>query len=266
MKTPARPEILAIIALLVLLTVGVVFYVLFNDSAGGDGTAGSTQSGTGTTGANAKNAGASANKNAAGTDNTAAGATGDSAGKATFDPDAPAGRTPAGTRKSGIHGTGPRVTLHASNQRPASDDELKKNPAKIREVHLEIRTPLRTIGDSIRNGVTPPREISFPIFDSEDVLLTNIRYKPQNDNYAGVFIADVADADGKTTIYGHALLSYVNNALVGDIHMPDGRRILIQNEKFSPEDANAIRLTQLDPAKIPGCGTCKMHLERVRKK
>jgi len=170
-------------------------------------------------------------------------------------------------RLSGIPGTGPRLTLSASNVTRSNVDATAE-PWKMREDRMELREPLLAIGNGIRAGGAPPAEIVFPLFDGENITLTNIRFKPQRDDVAGVFIGQVADASGSATPYSHALLSYYNGALVGDIHTADGRVFAIRNvnseREAVPAGVNAIYLAQNDPAKMPVCGTCKEAREKAQ--
>jgi hypothetical protein len=148
---------------------------------------------------------------------------------------------------------GARVRIVASEQRPTPAAALVAQPWKIREEWRVLSESFLNIGNATRTTGKTPEEIEFPLFDGESITLTHFRYRPQNAPNKGAFLGEVK---GENT--GHVLLSYVNNALVGTIHIPaQSRYYEIRNNTPDGGAVSQVFLTQLDPAKMPTCGTCQ---------
>jgi hypothetical protein len=149
---------------------------------------------------------------------------------------------------------GPVNRITASGNRPTPAAELSQEPWKVREEWRELSVSFLDIGNRVRNGEPPPSELEFPLFDGNAVTLTDFEYRPQGLADEGVFFAKVkGEAAG-----GHVLFSYVKNALVGTIHVPSHSFYYeIRNNTPQGGAASQIFLAQLDPIKMPRCGTCQ---------
>jgi hypothetical protein len=143
------------------------------------------------------------------------------------------------------------VKITAIEAKPTSAADLANTPWKKREEWRKMSVSLFDIGSAVRKGNPLPAEIEFPLFDGKSVTLNNLRFRPQRLTSDGVFLAGIKGED----LGSHALLSYANNALTGEIHGPSGSYTIRNN---TPKDGTAsqIFLEQLDPSKMPPCGTC----------
>jgi hypothetical protein len=146
------------------------------------------------------------------------------------------------------------VRITASNVIRTPDQDLADEPWKIREERRELSESFLNIGNRVRSGEPAPAEVEFPLFDGKSVTLTDFEYHPQSLPNEGVFFAKVkGDVSGN-----HVLFSYVNNALVGAIHVPSLDLFFdIRNATAQGGAASEIFLAQLNPAKMPVCGTCR---------
>jgi hypothetical protein len=145
------------------------------------------------------------------------------------------------------------VRIAASEQRPTPAAALSAQPWKIREEWRVLSTSFLSIGNATRASGKAPEAIEFPLFDGDSITLTNFQYRPQNAPNKGAFLGEVKGENS-----GHALLAYVNNALVGTIHIPSQARYYeIRNNTPDGGAVSQVFLAQLDPAKMPACGTCQ---------
>jgi hypothetical protein len=145
-----------------------------------------------------------------------------------------------------------RITALANKPTPAA--ELALEPWKLREEWRELSVSFLDIGTRVRNGEPPPSELEFPLFDGNSITLTDFEYRPQANPNEGAFFAKVkGEPEG-----GHVLFGYVNNALVGTIHVPS-KSFYYEVRNNTPQGgaASQVFLAQLDPAKMPRCGTCQ---------
>ena len=91
---------------------------------------------------------------------------------------------------------------------PGADEEYK-----IREERRDLSLSFLELAKHF--STEPIDRLDFPLFDGQQVHLTDITHKP-HDATAGVFFAKVeGEPHG-----GHVVLAYVNNALAGSIHLP----------------------------------------------
>ncbi|MDR2863567.1 MAG: hypothetical protein LBV54_06825 [Puniceicoccales bacterium] len=117
------------------------------------------------------------------------------------------------------------------------------------QIRAEVRTITPALADFGRQfGEKPFAEMAFPLFDGEQLQLTDLRLKRLGAD-SGVFRAKIkGDTEG-----GDVVLSYVRGAVAGRIHIPSLNRYF---EIRSADGVNRSVLFQLDPAKMPACGTC----------
>ena len=163
--------------------------------------------------------------------------------------DSPPPATPPATP----HG-GPVIRIAALGNKPVPAAALTEEPWKMREEWRELSVSFFDIGNRVRNGEPPPSELEFPLFDGGAITLTDFEYRPQALPNEGVFFAKVK---GEPT-GGHVLFSYVNNALVGTIHVPSKSYYYeVRNNTPQGGAASQVFLAQLDPLKMPRCGTCQ---------
>ncbi|MDR1497469.1 MAG: hypothetical protein LBS59_03515 [Puniceicoccales bacterium] len=137
-------------------------------------------------------------------------------------------------------------------------DNITAQPAAELEAHhlraekRDLSESFLNIGERVKNGSTI-ETLEFPLFDGESVQLANFEYRPQGGPNEGVFFASIKGEANRD----HVLFSYVNNALTGTIHIPSQNRYYdIRNATPQGGAKSQIILTQLDPAKMPRCGTC----------
>lgn len=129
---------------------------------------------------------------------------------------------------------------------------MRPDPAVHHELRVEERALSVTIPELYRSDSTsPPETLRFPLFDGRSVLLKSLRHQPMGTGQGVLF----AEADGEPQ-GGHVLLSYVGPALAGMIHLP--ARGEFYEIRTAPNGSSHI-LTQLDPDKMPACGTCVQH-------
>jgi hypothetical protein len=140
---------------------------------------------------------------------------------------------------------------------PANDPSLASHIEILREERRDLSESFLRIGNSIRDGAPPPSEIEFPLFDGNTVTLTDFKLIPFAPKNEGVFSAKVK---GVETTH-HVFLSYVNNTLNGEIHVPAAvpaasRYYEIRNAA-TPAGADITRtfLAQIDPSRLK-CGEC----------
>ncbi|MDR2513132.1 MAG: hypothetical protein LBD01_05005 [Puniceicoccales bacterium] len=121
---------------------------------------------------------------------------------------------------------------------------------KLRQERRELDTALLDLARRLETE--PLARLDFPLFDGQQVHLVDIKHTAK-DSTAGVFFAKVeGEAQG-----GHAILAYAKNALAGSIHLPSkGLYFLVHNAAPQGEAPNQSFLIQLDPTKMPKCGTC----------
>jgi hypothetical protein len=124
------------------------------------------------------------------------------------------------------------------------------DPSYMREERREVVPNVSEFGRRYKDE--PFKEMEFPLFDGESVQLTDVELRVLSPN-EGVFLAKVkGDPSG-----GHFMLSYVGNAVSGTLHIPSqDRYFFIRNA--SPDGAvqSFNFLAQVDPDKMPKCGTC----------
>lgn len=130
--------------------------------------------------------------------------------------------------------------------------KMEPDPTTGYELRCERRELSMAIPDLYRGDTSPPPEsIHFPLFDDKFVRLQSLRHQSMGSNQGVVFAEAEGEPEG-----GHILLSYVGTALAGMIHLPS--RGEFYEIRTAPDGQSHI-LTQLDPAKMPVCGTCVQH-------
>ncbi|MDR2429840.1 MAG: hypothetical protein LBD14_02900 [Puniceicoccales bacterium] len=140
----------------------------------------------------------------------------------------------------------PAFPMRARNATPTPD--AAREPYKIREETRDIEGPsLMEVARQFKAGAA--LEMAFPLFDGEQVVLTDVRLE-SIDARSGVFLAKVHGEPGG----GHVALSYVNDIMDGEIHIPSQNRYFILRTTGGGTPRNV--LAQLDGAKMPRCGSC----------
>ncbi|EIP97262.1 hypothetical protein OpiT1DRAFT_01695 [Opitutaceae bacterium TAV1] len=145
------------------------------------------------------------------------------------------------------------VRIKATGSVPTPAAALASEPWKLREEKIWLSQSFLDIGTRVRNGEAVPDELEFPIFDGSSLTFTGLRYHRLDSANEGIFTARVKGDPGG----GHVLFSYVNHALSGVIHAPEsGLALSIRNATPQGGESSVIYLAQLDPEKMPVCGTC----------
>lgn len=140
----------------------------------------------------------------------------------------------------------PIFQMRANNATPTP--AASREPYKIREETRDIEGPsLLEMARQFQTGAAS--EMAFPLFDGEQVLLTDVKLS-LIDGRSGVFLAKVRGEPGG----GHVALSYVNDIIDGEIHIPSQNRYFTL--RTTGGDAPRNVLAQLDNEKMPRCGSC----------
>lgn len=149
---------------------------------------------------------------------------------------APHEASPAPVQPSPESSTPPVVAQ--SMPQPATESPL------IREELIEIYPPVAELAKSFDAGEFS--EMDFPLFDGDIITLTHIRHQELSSD-SGILRATVKNSEGTAQV----VLSYAGNALTGSIRLPGENRFY---EIHNASPAHQVVLSQIDPAKLPGCG------------
>ncbi len=135
-----------------------------------------------------------------------------------------------------------RLELQSSLQTP-------KNVQSQHELRSETRQMSAAISELYRqHEVAAQTSLHFPLFDGNFLELKALRHQPMGRDQGVIFAKVDSEPEG-----GHILLSYVGTALAGMIHLP--LRGEFYEIRTAPDGRSHI-LSQLDPEKMPSCGTC----------
>lgn len=120
------------------------------------------------------------------------------------------------------------------------------------ELRSETRQLSTAFSDLYRqHEVAAQTSLHFPLFDGNFLELKALRHQPMGRDQGVIFAKVDSEPEG-----GHILLSYVGTALAGMIHLP------LRGEFYeirTAPDGHSHILSQLDPEKMPSCGTCMQH-------
>lgn len=117
------------------------------------------------------------------------------------------------------------------------------DPAVIRQTYVRVDIPLSVLASRGYDD-RPLTHFSIPVFDQRD-LDVEITSHEGTDEASGSFIGRIAGKPGSFVILG-----YDCEAESGTVQIPDEGYIL----EISYAGEGLLRLSQLDPHKIPGCG------------
>lgn len=117
------------------------------------------------------------------------------------------------------------------------------DPAVIRQTYVRVDIPLSVLASRSYDD-RPLTHFSIPVFDGRDLDVEILRHEG-TDDAGGSFVGRVAGKPGSFVILG-----YDGEAESGTVQIPDEGYILA----ISYAGEGLLRLSQLDPHKIPGCG------------
>jgi hypothetical protein len=128
---------------------------------------------------------------------------------------------------------------------PATGDHV------LREQAQTMQPTLRELGQDF--DALQFQTLKLPLFDSRMLVLEHVSHRAIGGS-VGVFTGSVTGEPHG----GHVVLSYVNDAVAATIHLPGTGE---SYEIRTGADGFSHILSQLDPTKIPPCGSCLHNLE-----